>query len=67
MTDNEITYSTAIEEIESILQKIEDQDLDIDELAGQLKRVTTLIKTCKKKLHVAESEVEKILKEIEDE
>ncbi len=67
MPDKEITYSQAIQEIEAILKKIENQDLDVDELAGKLKRVTSLIKICKKKLHSAESEVEKILQEIAEE
>ncbi|MEA1876659.1 MAG: exodeoxyribonuclease VII small subunit [Bacteroidota bacterium] len=66
MATKEISYNKAVEEIESILARIENQELDVDELAGKLKRVTELIKTCKKKLHNAESEVEKILKEIED-
>lgn len=66
MENKEISYNKAINEIEEILKKIESQELDVDELAGKLKRVTQLIKICKKKLHVAESEVEKILKEIEE-
>ena len=66
MEKNEITYNLAIKEIETILSKIEKQELDVDELAGKLRRVTQLIKTCKTKLHSAESEVEKILKEIGD-
>ena len=66
MATKDISYKQAVEEIESILAKIEKQELDVDELAGKLKRVTELIKTCKKKLHTAESEVEKILKEMED-
>lgn len=66
MDKKEISYNEAISEIEEILQKIEDQELDVDELAGKLKRVTALIKICKKKLHTAETEVEKILQEIEE-
>ena len=66
MEAKEISYNQAINEIEKILRKIEEQELDVDELAGKLKRVTALIKICKKKLHNAESEVEKILGQIED-
>lgn len=66
METKEISYNAAIAEIESILKKIEEQELDVDELAGKLKRVTQLIKICKKKLYTAESEVEKILKEIDE-
>ncbi len=66
MEEKEISYNQAINEIEKILRKIEEQELDVDELAGKLKRVTALIKICKKKLHNAESEVEKILGQIEE-
>jgi exodeoxyribonuclease VII small subunit len=59
------TYRQAIREIESILGKIEKQDLDVDELAEKLKRVNELIRHCKKKLFTAEKEVEKILKEMD--
>lgn len=66
MPDKEISYSQAITEVEGILLKIENQELDVDELAGQLKRVSELIKICKKKLFTAEKEVEKILKDLDD-
>ena len=65
MAEKEISYSEAINEVESILAKIEDQELDVDELAGQLKRVSLLIKVCKKKLFTAEKEVEKIIKDLD--
>ena len=66
MPNKEISYSQALSEVESILLKIENQELDVDELAGQLKRVSELIKVCKKKLFTAETEVEKILKDLDD-
>ena len=65
MGEKEISYSEAINEVERILAKIEDQELDVDELAGQLKRVSQLIKICKKKLFTAEKEVEKIIKALD--
>jgi len=61
----ELSYNQAIGEMEKILSKIENQDLDVDELADQLKRVNELIRICKKKLLTAEKEVEKILKEMD--
>ncbi|MFA5815143.1 MAG: exodeoxyribonuclease VII small subunit [Bacteroidales bacterium] len=63
--DEKVTYRMAIEEIESILKKIENQDLDVDDLGTKLKRVNELVRICKKKLHTAEKEVEKILGEME--
>ncbi len=61
MAKQEITYKAAIEEIEKILEKIEDGELDVDELTVNVKRVTDLLKICKNKLHLTESEVNKIL------
>lgn len=65
MEDKTVTYRMAIEEIEAILKKIENQDLDVDDLGAKLKRVNELVRVCKKKLHSAEKEVEKILNEME--
>lgn len=66
MTKKKMGYVEAITEIEDILAKIEDNRLDVDELAEQVKRVSALLKICKEKLHNTEIEVENILKEIED-
>ncbi len=65
MEETVVTYRMAIEEIEAILNKIENQDLDVDDLGTKLKRVNELVKICKQKLHSAEKEVEKILGEME--
>ncbi|MGQ1786824.1 MULTISPECIES: exodeoxyribonuclease VII small subunit [unclassified Saccharicrinis] len=66
MTKKKIGYVEAITEIEDILSKIEDNELDVDELSDKVKRVSVLLKICKDKLHTTESEVENILKEIEE-
>lgn len=60
-----LKYNEAIAEIESVIEKIEHQDLDVDELTNQVKRVSELIKFCKDKLYKTESEVQKILDEME--
>lgn len=63
---NEISYNEAFQEMESILEKIESEELDIDQLSSKLKRVSYLMKLCKGKLRKTEAEVEKILKEMEE-
>jgi len=63
MAKQEISYKEAVTEIEKILSKIEEGDLDVDELTKNVKRVTELIKICKEKLSKTESEVTKILDE----
>ncbi len=66
MPPKKLTYKNAVEEIEEILSLIENEELDIDQLSEKVKRVSTLIKFCKDKLHKTEEEVENILKSMED-
>lgn len=66
MTKKQVKYQEAIEEIEDILARIENEELDVDELSAKVKRVSSLIKTCKDKLYKTEEEVEKILKDIDN-
>jgi len=65
-TKKAITYSEAMAEVEEILEKIENEELDVDELAEKVKRVSVLLKTCKDKLLKTNEQVEQILKEMED-
>jgi exodeoxyribonuclease VII small subunit len=66
MVTKKITYNEAISEIEEILEKIEHEELDVDELAEKVKRVSLLLKTCKDKLLRTNEQVEQILKEMEE-
>lgn len=66
MAAKKISYSEAMAEIEDILAKIENEELDVDELAEKVKRVSVLLKTCKDKLTQTNEQVEKILKEMEE-
>ena len=61
-----ISYADSMAEIEDILEKIENEELDVDELAEKVKRVSVLLKTCKDKLTKTNEQVEQILKEMEE-
>jgi exodeoxyribonuclease VII small subunit len=63
--DKNITYNSAIEEIESILAEIENEIVDIDIVTEKVKRVSELLTFCKTKLRTTEEEVEKVLRSIE--
>ena len=63
MTKEKISYSDAVMEIESILQKIEEGKLDVDELAEKVSRVTDLLKICRDRLYRTEAQLGKILEE----
>ena len=51
----------SIKELESIVRRMENDELDIDTLATQLKRAQTLIKSCRDKLTKTDEEIKSIL------
>ncbi|HOO83856.1 MAG TPA: exodeoxyribonuclease VII small subunit [Prolixibacteraceae bacterium] len=65
MANKKQSYRESIEEIENILASIENDELDVDDLAEKVKRVTGLLKYCKDKLYKTQEEVENVLKEME--
>lgn len=56
-------YEEAMRQIELIVAKMENDELDIDEMSEQLKTAQQLIKLCKDKLTKTEAEIQKILSE----
>ena len=58
---NEPKYEDAIKQLESIVEKLENNELDIDELSRQLKTAQRLIKLCKDRLTKTDAEIQKIL------
>ena len=67
MAKKNITYSEAVNQIEEILRKIENDELDVDELTKLVRNASDLIKYCKSRLFETEQEIEKILDDIKDE
>ncbi len=61
MTKEKINYDAAVGEIEEILEKIEEGDLGVDELAEKVNRVTQLLKICRDRLLATEEQINKIL------
>lgn len=59
-------YKKSVEEVESILAKIEGGELDIDELAVLVKRAAELIKQCRIKLRDTENNLEKTLTDLDE-
>ena len=56
-------YEAAFAELQTIMRKMENDELDIDEMSEQLKRAQELIKFCKDKLTKTDEEIKKILAE----
>lgn len=65
MAKKEIKYNDAIRELETILDGLESEGIDVDELSLKVKRAIELIKVCRGKIEDTELEVKKIVKEFE--
>ena len=61
MAKKEMTYAEAMAQIEKILARFRNEEMDVDSLAAEVKRATELIARCKSRLRKAEEEVSKIL------
>ena len=61
MTKTEMKYEDAMRQIEEIVEKLENNKLDIDTMGEQLKTAQKLIKLCKDKLTKTDNEIKKIL------
>ncbi len=56
----EIKYEEAMRQLESIVTKMENGDLDLDEMGEQLKKAQQLVKLLKAKLTKTDQEIRKI-------
>lgn len=61
--ESEISYSTAIDEIEKIVAELSNGSIDIDSLPAHVKRGAELIALCRNKLRETEESVTKIFNE----
>ncbi|MCA9402912.1 MAG: exodeoxyribonuclease VII small subunit [Candidatus Omnitrophica bacterium] len=65
MTENK--YSKSIAKLEEIINRIDNQKIDVDELSSQVKEAAALIKECKSKIDKAELEVKKVVENFKEE
>ncbi len=63
----ELGYRKAAARLEQILAKIEEGQVDIDELSGLVKEAAELVTLCRGKIHAAEIQVKTITEQLERE
>ena len=63
----QIKYNKAIQRLDEIINRIENEEIDVDDLAQQVKEAVGLIKVCKEKIKKAEMEVKEAAEGFEDE
>jgi exodeoxyribonuclease VII small subunit len=62
---DDLTYSTALAELEALLDQLEDGEIDIDALSSQVRHAAALIRFCRRRLADARLEVEQIVDDLE--
>lgn len=65
MAKKELTYKSAMEELETIVAQLEEDEVDVDKLASMIQRASELIQFCKSRLIKSQQEVDKALKMFE--
>ena len=60
----ELTYTEAFEQLQTIVKQMEDADISVDDLSENIKKASKLIKICKDKLTKTEQEVNKTIDEL---
>lgn len=66
MARKKISFKEAIEEVETTINKIEDNALDIDQLFTEVKKSSKTLSSCKSKIYKAEKELEDFFKDLEE-
>ena len=52
----------ALEELESILAELEEDDVDVDKLASHVQRASKLIELCRERIGNAKLKIEEVVK-----
>lgn len=63
MGNKQLTYSEAIARLDEIVKLIDNNEVEIDQLADKIKEANKLIAFCSEKLTKAEKEMENLLAE----
>ena len=57
-------YNKAIKRLEEIIGKIENEEIDVDELSEKVKEAVELITICKERIEKAEMEVKRVVDDL---
>ena len=60
-------YSDLIRQLQDIAERIQSEELDVDELSSLVRNAMEMLHICKKKIESAEVEIEKIIEKFEGE
>lgn len=67
MSEEGLTYKSAVAELEGILRRIEEDGADLDTLASEVERAATLIKWCRARIRATEAQIRDVVAELDEE
>ena len=67
MSETNLEYKKAMSRLEEILQKIDQSEMGIDELASQVEEATLLLRQCRRILTETEEKVQQSLRALDGE
>lgn len=65
--DEQIGYADALAELESILDELDGDEVDVDVLGARVRRASELLRLCRERIAGARFEVEQVVGELEAE
>lgn len=63
---SKLSFSDAVAEVESIVARLENEDIDIDELAGEVQRAIELVSACRARLERTSEEVREMVTRLQE-
>lgn len=63
--EDEARYADLVEELERILEDLENDEIDVDELAERVKRGSELIRICRERLVASRAQIEDVVADLE--
>ena len=59
--DKKIDFESSLKQLESIVEKLEDEDINLEDSVKSFEKGISLVKECQKQLHNAELKIKKLL------
>ncbi len=62
---SKLSFSEAVGEVEDIVGRLESEQIDVDDLAAEVKRAVELITACRGRLEKTDGEVRELVRDLE--
>ncbi|MEZ4387541.1 MAG: exodeoxyribonuclease VII small subunit [Candidatus Krumholzibacteriia bacterium] len=62
---SKLSFSEAVAEVETIVARLENEQTDVDELSGEVRRAVELITACRERLDATDGEVRELVAKLQ--